>query len=77
MPLWEHPAMVLLVVYEDHARLKAVTFLTEENDIKLIILIENKDNIKCIEDLNEWVNYRQKWSPKATTGERLAKILPQ
>lgn len=62
-------------VTKGHKRFVTECDLATDNEIQLIILIENKDGITCIEDLEDWYNYRLKWSPKATTGERLAKIL--
>lgn len=62
-------------VTKGHKRFVAECDLATDNDIKLIILIENKDGICCIDDLESWYNYRLKWSPQATTGQRLKKIL--
>lgn len=62
-------------VTKDHKRFVAECDLAAESDIKLIILIENTDNVTCINDLYKWYNIRLKWSPKATTGRMLAKIL--
>lgn len=59
----------------NHKRFIAECDLAAESDIKLIILIENTDNVTCINDLYKWYNIRLKWSPKATTGQTLAKIL--
>ncbi len=62
-------------VTKDHKRFIAECDLAAESDIKLIILIENNDNVKRINDLYKWYNMRLKHSPKATTGRMLAKIL--
>ena len=62
-------------VTKQHARFIAECDLAKESDIKLIILIENEDNIEKIEDLYTWYNKRLRFSPKATTGRTLAKIL--
>ena len=62
-------------VTKQHARFIAECDLARESDIKLIILIENEDNIEKIEDLYTWYNKRLRFSPKATTGRTLAKIL--
>lgn len=62
-------------VTQGHKRFVAECDLASDNDIKLIILIENKSGITCIDDLKQWHNPRLKMSPKATTGETLAKIL--
>lgn len=63
----------------------------EYGQIKLYVLVENKDGITCIDDLNDWTNPRlkiQKWVttpsgarrkvlkyPNAMSGPRLAKAL--
>ena len=62
-------------VTKQHARFIAECDLARESDIKLIILIENEDNVERIEDLYTWYNKRLRFSPKATTGRTLAKIL--
>ncbi|NMA06532.1 MAG: hypothetical protein GX928_02285 [Ruminococcaceae bacterium] len=49
--------------------------MAQENGIQLIVLIENKDKVRNLEDLSKWYNWRLKKSPKATTGKTLAKIL--
>ena len=61
-------------VTKDHARFVRECDLAEENGIKLIILIED-EKVTCIEDLYKWYNWRLRSSPKATTGQTLAKIL--
>ena len=62
-------------VTKQHARFVAECDLAKENDIKLIILIENEDGIMQVSDLYKWYNPRLRFSPKATTGALLAKIL--
>ena len=62
-------------VTKQHKRFIAECELAKESDIKLIVLIENKDGVKSISDLYSWYNYRKRYSPKATTGATLAKIL--
>lgn len=62
-------------VTNGHKRFVSECDLAYENDIKLIILVENNDGVKCIDDLYHWYNIRLKWSPRATTGRTLAKIL--
>lgn len=46
-----------------------------EYGIKLIILCEHGSSIKCLEDVQSWVNPRLKESPLAVSGQRLYKIL--
>lgn len=43
--------------------------------IKLIILCEHSNRIKCLEDVIEWVNPVCKKHPIAMSGERLYKVL--
>lgn len=62
-------------VTSGHRRFTAECDLAAQSDIQLVILIENTDNITKINDLYKWYNNRLKWSPKATTGRTLAKIL--
>ena len=62
-------------VTKQHARFIAECELAKESGIKLIVLIENKDGVSSISDLYKWYNYRKRYSPKATTGATLAKIL--
>lgn len=62
-------------VTKQHKRFVAECDLAKESGIQLIILIENKDGITQISDLYKWWNPRTRYSPKATTGRVLAKIL--
>lgn len=62
-------------VTTQHERFRNECILAQESDIKLIVLIENKDNIAKIDDLNQWYNWRLKNNKKALTGKQLAKIL--
>ncbi len=61
-------------VTKDHRRFIEECDFAAENGIKLIFLIED-EKIKRIDDLYGWYNYRLRFSPKATTGKTLAKIL--
>ena len=47
----------------------------QKADIKLIVLCENGEGIKDIEDVKNWINPRLKRNPQATTGEQLYKIM--
>lgn len=62
-------------VTTQHKRFVAECDLAEESDIKLVILVENEDGITKIDDLNRWWNPRLRFSPNATSGKTLAKIL--
>ena len=43
---------------QDHARFHNEAVLSQKAGIKLIILIENKDGIKCVDDVRLWKNPR-------------------
>lgn len=43
---------------KQHSRFRDECILAQNNDIKLIVLIENKDNVTCIQDLFYWNNPR-------------------
>ena len=58
-----------------HARFRDELILAQNNGIQLIVLVENKEGVKCINDLYKWYNWRLKTSKKATTGATLAKVL--
>lgn len=62
-------------VTQQHRRFVEECELANQSDIQLIILVENTDGITKIEDLYRWWNPRLRYSPKATTGKTLAKIL--
>ena len=61
-------------VTKGHKRFVGECDLAAECGIKLIILIDDK-KVSCLDDLETWENPRLKYSPKATTGITLAKIL--
>lgn len=58
----------------DHERLSKEIQRAIDNKVDLVFLIED-ENIKCLDDLIDWHNYRRKWSPKATEGEQLLKCI--
>lgn len=62
-------------VCQDHKRF--ITEIQKANDvgIKLVFLVEHGGGIKCLSDVNKWVNPRLKTSPLAVSGQRLFKIL--
>ena len=66
---------LILDVTKDHERFKKEILRAKENGIKLIVLVENDEDVTNIEDLLEWENPRLEKSPKATTGGILFKIL--
>lgn len=62
-------------VTKDHVRFRGEMLKAQKADIKLIVLCENGEGIKDIEDVKNWVNPRLKRNPQATTGEQLYKIM--
>lgn len=76
---------------EQHDRFRDECILAQNNGIKLIVLIENDDGVKSIDDLDSWSNPRarvKKWIttpsgtlmkvlkyPRATHGITLAKAM--
>lgn len=62
-------------VTTDHERFKAEMLRAMKNGTKLIILCEHGPSMACLEDVKGWKNPRLKYSPCATTGERLHKVL--
>lgn len=62
-------------VCQQHERFVNELYRAKEHGIKIIILCEHSPSIKCLEDVQGWVNPRLRTSPKAMTGEKLYKIL--
>lgn len=75
-------------VCQDHDRFRRELLLAQQNEIKIIFLVEHGNGIKCIEDVIWWRNPRRfkrvidqatgKWKEvetKAMQGETLYKIL--
>lgn len=58
----------------DHERFRAECIRAQEAGIKLIILIQDP-KLKQMSDVFGWYNIRKKWSPKATSGKQLAKMM--
>lgn len=59
----------------EHRRFRNELILAHENGCHLYILVENDEGIRDIEGVRTWVNPRRIDSPKAITGERLAKAM--
>ena len=73
-------------VCQQHDRFRRELLRSKEAGIKLVILVENEDDVSCLEDIIFWENPRRhmrkkvdgKWQSiktNATTGETLYKIL--
>lgn len=61
-------------VTHEHDRILREMERAKTNGVRLLFLVED-ENVHSLDDLNDWNNPRRKWSPKATTGETLRKIL--
>lgn len=61
-------------VVHDHERFVKELKRAAENKIRLLILVQS-ESVHSLDDLDDWHNYRLKWSPKATTGSQLKKII--
>lgn len=59
----------------DHKRFKNECIAARDAGCQLIVLVENTDGIRCIEDVREWVNPEIIYRPRAITGERLSKAM--
>lgn len=66
---------VAMNVAQDHARFRREIERAQEYGISLIFLIEHGGAVKTLEDVQGWVNPRQKDHPLALTGPRLYKIM--
>lgn len=62
-------------VAKDHKRFREELKLAQLYGCKLIILIENEENIGSIDDVERWKNPRITYSKTAITGDRLAKSM--
>lgn len=61
-------------VTQQHRRFVEEMELAKQLGIQLVILVE-ENGVRTLEDVNRWSNPRLRFSPKATTGETLYKIL--
>lgn len=60
---------------QEHERFRSEIMRANEIGIKVIVLIEHGHGYKTLEDVKFWQNPRLKESPRATTGDKLYKIL--
>lgn len=60
---------------EEHERFRRELIKAKENGCHLYVLIENDENVRCIEDVRRWVNPRLIDNDRAITGDRLAKAM--
>ncbi len=61
-------------VTQQHRRFVEEMELAKQLGIQLVILVE-ENGVRTLEDVKRWHNPRLRFSPKATTGETLYKIL--
>lgn len=59
----------------EHERFRNELLRAKDAGLKVIILIEHGNGVKCLEDIQLWENPRLKQHPNATTGVKLYKIL--
>lgn len=62
-------------VCQDHERFRRELQRANDNEIKVVFLVEHGTDVKELEDVIFWENPRLKKSPKAMTGEVLYRIL--
>lgn len=60
---------------QQHERFRAELLRAQEAGIRLIIIVEHGHGIRSMEDVERWKNPRARYSPGATTGAQLAKIM--
>lgn len=59
----------------EHGRFRRELIKARDMGTHLYVLVENADGIRSIDEVRGWVNPRLALSPKAITGERLAKAM--
>lgn len=59
----------------DHKRFKRECIAAKEAGCQLIILVENDDGIRSVNDVHTWINPEIIYRPRAITGERLEKAM--
>lgn len=59
----------------DHQRFKRECIAARDAGCQLIILVENEENIKSVDDVHKWINPDVIYRPRAITGERLEKAM--
>lgn len=59
----------------DHQRFKRECIAARDAGCQLIILVENEEDIKTVNDVHKWINPDVIYRPRAITGERLEKAM--
>lgn len=62
-------------INQDHTRFKNECIAAREAGCQLIILVENDEGIRCVDDVHTWINPDLLYRPRATTGTRLEKAM--
>ncbi len=64
---------------QGHKRFSDSCFLAQNNGIRLVILVENRDGVTCVDDLDKWKN-EKRWKSYFVTrkkAERMGMKLPK
>lgn len=59
----------------DHQRFKRECVAAQKAGCQLIILVENREGIRSVDDVHKWINPETIYRPRAITGERLEKAM--
>lgn len=59
----------------DHQRFKRECIAARNAGCQLIILVENTDGIRSVDEVHRWINPDIIYRPRAITGERLEKAM--
>lgn len=59
----------------DHKRFKNECIAAKEAGCQLVILVENTDDITCVDEVHTWINPDLIYRPRAITGDRLEKAM--
>lgn len=59
----------------DHKRFKNECIAARDAGCQLIILVENTEDIRSVEDVHKWINPEVIYRPRSITGERLQKAM--
>lgn len=60
---------------EEHARFRRECQAAAAAGCRLIVLVENDEGIRTVEDVKRWINPRAEYSPKAIDGPRLSRAM--
>lgn len=66
---------IAMDIGSDHTRFRNECIKAKNAGCQLIILVENTQGIRCVDDVSKWINPRLVYSPNAISGERLMKAM--